>query len=218
MCQERGLDKRNVAALPMTLSNFYNVVNAQIFRAKAAVVWIGQLRTKGIGSYITMDGLTGGNAQTFYAYQIIKLRHGQKADNPQIKVPNYFIDPDGKLRKETKSSDAGFDVVVKLDKTNSSKSLKQGEEIHVPYYYESGFAQPKEEDNKFTIEVTATEEEKVIINQKLIEKGVIKVEPSIISHEEAKDIVKVDKILKEKVEPKVEEPKKRGRPSSKKEK
>jgi len=63
--------------------------------------------------------------------------------------------------------------VVKLDKTNSSKSLKQGEEIHVPYYYESGFAQPKEEDNKFTIEVTATEEEKVIIKQKLIEKGIL---------------------------------------------
>jgi len=170
--QERGLDKRNVAALPMTLSNFYNVVNAQVFRAKAAVVWIGQLRTKGIGSYITMDGLTGGNAQTFYAYQIIKLRHGQKADNPQIKVPNYFIDPDGKLRKETKSSDAGFDVVVKIDKTNSSKSLKQGEEIHVPYYYESGFAPQEINESTFTIE--GTDEEKVIIKQHLIKKGIIK--------------------------------------------
>jgi hypothetical protein len=191
--QERGLDKRNVAALPMTLSNFYNVVNAQVFRAKAAVVWIGQLRTKGIGSYITMDGLTGGNAQTFYAYQIIKLRHGQKADNPQIKVPNYFLDPDGKLRKETKSSDAGFDVVVKLDKTNSSKSLKQGEEIHVPYYYESGFAQPAADENKFTIEITSTEEEKEIIRQKLIEKGVLKPNPHIGSN--------FNDFLKEEVEP-----------------
>jgi RecA/RadA recombinase len=190
--QERGLDKKNVAALPMTLSNFYNVVNAQVFRAKAAVVWIGQLRTKGIGSYITMDGLTGGNAQTFYAYQIIKLRHGQKADNPKIKVPNYFLDPDGKLRKETKSHDSGYDVVVKIDKTNSSKSLKQGEEIHVPYYYDSGFAQPKEEDNKFTIE--GTDEQKDIIRQKLIEKGVMKSENPHIGSD-------FDEFYKKEIEP-----------------
>lgn len=177
--QERGLDKKNVAALPMTLSNFYNVVNAQVFRAKAAVVWIGQLRTKGIGSYITMDGLTGGNAQTFYAYQIIKLRHGQKADNPQTKIVHWFADPDGGVHKETKSSDAGFDVVVKLDKTNSSKSLKQGEEIHVPYYYSSGFNQPNPEDNNYVID--GTEEEKIIITKHLIKKGIIKEsEPTLV--------------------------------------
>jgi hypothetical protein len=157
-----------------------------------------------------MDGLTGGNAQTFYAYQIIKLRHGQKADNPQSKVANYFLDPDGKLRKETKSSDAGFDVVVKLDKTNSSKSLKQGEEIHVPYYYDSGFTQPIIDDNKFTIEITSTDEEKVFIRQKLIEKGIIKeeVEPTLVP-----PTIEVNerKFTEEEIKA-LDKPKKKGRP------
>ena len=214
--QERGLDKRNVAALPMMLSNFYNVVNAHVFRAKAAVVWIGQLRTKGIGSYITMDGLTGGNAQTFYAYQIIKLRHGQKADNPQNKIVHYFTDPDmDKLRKETVSEEAGFDVVVKLDKTNSSKSLKQGGEIHVPYYYESGFATPSLEE-KFIID--GTEEEKVFIAKKLAERGIVKVKVTDISEEVEPTLIPptipVDerKFTKEEIKALDAKPKKKGRP------
>lgn len=213
--QERGLDKKNVAALPMTLSNFYNVVNAQVFRAKAAVVWIGQLRTKGIGSYITMDGLTGGNAQTFYAYQIIKLRHGQKADNPQKKIAHYFTDPDKeKVHKETVSEEAGFDVVVKLDKTNSSKSLKQGGEIHIPYYYESGFTTPNLEDNPIVID--GTEEEKEFIRQKLIEKGVLKNETVVPEKNTSFDFLdkKEEDIYTEKDGTPIEEPKKksRGRP------
>ena len=170
-------------------------------------MWIGQLRTKGIGSYITMDGLTGGNAQTFYAYQIIKLRHGQKADNPQNKIVHYFTDPDmDKLRKETVSEEAGFDVVVKLDKTNSSKSLKQGGEIHVPYYYESGFATPSLEE-KFIID--GTEEEKVFIRAKLIEKGIIKeVEPTLIPPTIP---VEERKFTKEEIKA-LDKPKKKGRP------
>lgn len=214
--QERGLDKKNVAALPATLSNFYNVVNAQIFRAKAAVVWLGQMRTKGIGGYIVMQGLTGGAAQEFYAYQIIKLRHGQKADNPQIKVPNYFIDPDGKLRKETKSSDAGFDVVLKLEKTNSSKSLKQNEEVHIPYYYDSGFAPQEINESTFTIE--GTDEEKVIIRQKLIEKGVLKDDTAVLENKTEPTLVPPTievnerKFTKEEIKALDNVPKKRGRP------
>lgn len=169
--KERGLIKRNVAALPMTLSNFYNIVNAQIYRAKAAVVWIGQLRTKGIGSYITMDGLTGGNSQLFFAYQIIRLRKGQKADNPKAKIANYSIGEDGKVHKKTEEEDIGFGVVAKLDKTNSSKSLKEGSETQFPFYYESGFKELENKDDQIVI--LGTEEEKKIIILKLIEKGIL---------------------------------------------
>jgi RecA/RadA recombinase len=212
--QERGLDKKNVAALPYTLSNFYNVVNAQVFRAKAAVVWIGQLRTKGIGSYITMDGLTGGNAQTFYAYQIIKLRHGQKADNPQLKTAHYFLDPDGKMHKETQSEEAGFDVVVKVEKTNSSKSLKQGGEIHIPFYYETGFGTPNLEEDKIVLD--GTDEEKEVIREKLIEKGILKDDPDTLRI--SKDAKWTENFTPPTEELKEEPKKKRGRPSSKKEK
>jgi len=212
--QERGLDKRNVAALPMTLSNFYNVVNAQVFRAKAAVVWIGQLRTKGIGSYMTMDGLTGGNAQTFYAYQIIKLRHGQKADSPVKDVVTYFLDTDGKVHHRTSKEEVGFDVVVKLDKTNSSKSLKQGGEIHIPYYFESGFATSNLQEDKIVLE--GTPEEQAIIRQKLIEKGIF----TCTYKEKNTSFDFLDKkeedIYTEKDGTLIKEPKKRGRkPGSK---
>ena len=163
-----------------------------------------------------MDGLTGGNAQTFYAYQIIKLRHGQKADNPQNKIVHYFTDPDmDKLRKETVSEEAGFDVVVKLDKTNSSKSLKQGGEIHVPYYYESGFATPSLEE-KFIID--GTEEEKVFIAKKLAERGIVKVKVTDISEEVEPTLIPptipVDerKFTKEEIKALDAKPKKKGRP------
>jgi RecA/RadA recombinase len=70
---ERGLDKKNVASLPLTLSNFYNIVNAHVFRSKAAVIWIGQTRTKGIGSFFAHQGLTGGSAQAI------------------LRIPNYLF-------------------------------------------------------------------------------------------------------------------------------
>jgi len=169
---ERGLDKKDVAALPATLSSFYNKVNAHVFRAKSAVVWIGQMRTKGIGSYFVRDGLTGGNAQLFYAYQIVQMRRGQKADNPKIKTPSYYLDPDGKMHKETIEEEAGFGIVVKIDKTNSSKSAKEHKEIEMAYYYESGFNTPVASEDKVLIE--GTDEEKDIIRAKLIEKGILK--------------------------------------------
>jgi RecA/RadA recombinase len=214
--EERGLDKKDVAALPATLSNFYNKVNAHVFRSRAAVVWIGQLRTKGIGGYIVMQGLTGGAAQEFYAYQIIRLRRGQKVDNPKSKIIHYFADPDGGVHKETKSEDMGFDVVLKLEKTNSCKSLKELSEIHIPFYYSSGFATPNLEDTPIIID--GTEEEKTIIRQKLIEKGVLKSEEVVerkFTKEESEALDKLDE-KNSKEELKVE-PKKRGRPSSKKE-
>lgn len=134
---ERGLDKKNVAALPATLSNFYNVVNSQIFKAQAAVVWIGQLRTKGIGSYFVRDGLTGGNAQSFYAYQILRMNKGQKTNSPFNKIKHYYLDEE-KIRYKSVDEECGFSIVFKLEKTNSSKSAKNNAEIELPYVYSKG--------------------------------------------------------------------------------
>lgn len=200
---ERALEKKDVAALALTLSNFYNKVNAHVFRAKSAVIWVGQARTQGIGSYFVKQGLSGGRAQEFYAYQIIQLRHGQKVDNPKAKVIHYYCDPDMGVHKETQAEDEGFDVVVKLDKTNSSKSIKQNSEIHIPYYYDSGFKQPNAQEEKIIID--GTEEEKEIIRQKLIEKGVLKVSQDDVTQ----TIKELDTILKDVPSP--VEPKKRGR-------
>jgi RecA/RadA recombinase len=188
---ERGLDKKNVASLPMTLSNFYNVVNAHVFRSKASVVWIGQTRTKGIGSFFAHQGLTGGNAQEFYAYQIIYLRKGQKSNNPVEKRKEYRLE-DGKLKYKTVSDECGFSVVAKIIKTNSSKSAKTNQEIEIPYYDETGFYPLPERDMPITIAPDMTPSQKEEIIQILKEKGVLETN-------------------KENVEKEPEMPKKRGR-------
>ena len=167
---ERELTKKNVASLPLTLSNFYNVVNSHIFNSRASVVWIGQARTKGIGSFFVHLGLSGGNAQEFYAYQIVFMRRGQKADNPKRKEKHYFLDPDGDLHHETVKVDCGFNVVMRMEKTNSAKSVIEKKEIQIPFYYETGFKIPKEQEEKIVLDGTEEKQEK--IREMLIKKGV----------------------------------------------
>jgi len=174
--KERALEKSNIASLPKTLSEFYNTVNAHIFKARASVVWISQMRTKGIGSYFVRNGLTGGNAQLFYAYQIIYMRKGQKSNNPVKKFKEFYLDPDGKLRYITKSEDVGFSVVLKMDKTNSSKSVKENKEIEIPFYYDSGFTQvqiQKTEEIEIRIDPLMPEPEQEKVREMLIEKGIL---------------------------------------------
>lgn len=172
--KERSLEKKNVASLALTLSNFYNIVNSHVFRSRAAIIWIGQTRTQGIGSFFTRMGLSGGKAQEFYAYQKIFLRRGQKTDAPIQKYKRYFVDKDKKLRYKTENKPIGFDVVMKLEKTNSSKSAGENKEIHVPYLYDNGFVDKVPEQNETPFEIGAkTEEEKELIEKYLIEKGVI---------------------------------------------
>lgn len=171
---ERALEKNNVAALPKALSEFYNAVNAHIFRARASVVWISQMRTKGIGSYVVRTGLTGGNAQLFYAYQIIAMKKGDNSNNPVKKFKKYFLDED-KLRYETISEEVGFSVRLKMEKTNSSKSVRENKEIEIPYYYDSGFTklQILNEEPEIIIDPEASEEDKIKIETMLIDKGIL---------------------------------------------
>ena len=174
---ERSLEKKNVASLPLVLSNFYNVVNAQIFKSRASIIWIGQGRTQGIGTFFTRLGLSGGNAQEFYAYQIIFMRRGQNTDSPKNSVKKYLLDKDKKLRYKTEEIVAGFDVCMKLEKTNSCKSAKEKSELHIPFVYSEGFV------NEFAsqdegIEISGTDEEKQIIKDELIKKKIISVLPT----------------------------------------
>ena len=169
--KERSLEKKNVASLALTLSNFYNIVNAHVFRSKASVIWIGQARTQGIGSFYTRMGLSGGNAQEFYAYQIVSMRKDAKSNNPVKKYKEYFIDPDGKVRFKTKDDECGFSVVMKLTKTNSSKSKKENSELVIPYLYDKGFVDKIIEDEIVPIILDyKTEDEKKILEDYLIEK------------------------------------------------
>lgn len=173
--KERSLEKKNVAALALTLSNFYNTVNAYVFKSRAAVVWIGQARTQGIGTFFTRMGLSGGNAQEFYAYQIVMMRKGQNANAPIQKIKEYFIDPDNKIRFTTIKEPIGFDAVLKLTKTNSCKSVKENTELNIPFVYEKGFVDSIEETDEVPIRIDPemTEEQKLTISQYLMEKNIV---------------------------------------------
>lgn len=193
--KERSLEKKNVASLPLILSNFYNIVNAHIFRSRASIIWIGQGRTQGIGTFFTRLGLSGGNAQEFYAYQIIFMRRGQNADSPMKSVKRYFLDPDKNLRYKTEKVAVGFDVVMKLEKTNSCRSAQEKSELHIPFVYKEGFVDefnPEGQD----IEIKGTEEEKEIITAELILKGIIpgklKLETRKFTKEESDALDNVD--------------------------
>ena len=205
---ERALDKNNVAALPKALSEFYNAVNACVFKARAAVVWIGQERMKGIGSYVARNGLTGGNAQNFYAYQIIRMKKGERSNNPVAKVKHYTLDENKKLRYKTENEEVGFSVILKLDKTNSSKSLKENSIIEIPYVYNKGFVSEFIPEESFVID--GTDEEKIEIEKMLIEKGIITdTKEKVVKEfeERTKEDIESEINAKDVIEP----PKKRGR-------
>ena len=169
---ERSLEKKNVASLALTLSNFYNAVNALVFKSKAGVVWIGQARTQGIGGFFVHLGLSGGQAQQFYAFQIINMRRGQKADSPIEKTKEYFCDPDGKIRFQTKDNAVGFSVVMKMEKTNSSKSAKEHQTLEIPFYHETGFHPLPEREIAIKIRDGESEESIAKIKALWLEKGI----------------------------------------------
>jgi RecA/RadA recombinase len=205
--KERDLAEAEMAQLARTLSKFFRIVSPDVFKAKIAVLLIGQCRMS-LGSFIVKADLSGGEALKHWAYQTIFMRRGQGADAPSQKLVEYFLDPDKKIHKESKNIPCGFDAVLKLTKTKSSSSAVENSEIHLPFMYDRGFVNsvPQEDEQ---ILITGTDEEKVIIRQKLIEKGVLKDESTIpenkveqLSEERKED----DKKLEAKIPPK-----KRGR-------
>ena len=224
--KERSLEKKNIASLPLILSNFYNIVSAHIFRSRASIIWIGQGRTQGIGTFFTRLGLSGGNAQEFYAYQIIFMRRGQNADAPMKSVKRYFLDPDNKLRFKSEKVSVGFDVVMKLIKTNSCKSAQENSELHIPFVYKEGFVDefnPEGQD----IEISGTDEQKAKISEELIKKGILEAPENAenskiidMVEDEIENLSKVTDVTEAKKELKKlkEKSKKRGRPKGSKNK
>jgi hypothetical protein len=165
--------------------------------------------------------LGAGEAIKFYMYTCLFMRRGQGSDAPTEATKVYFLDPDGGLHSETRKEQIGFDAVIKLEKTKSSDSAKENTDIHLPFYYETGFNPIPEREVPILIE--GTEEEKAIITQKLIEKGVLKNDTTVpknsTEQEPNETIVKVIKKIEQPIETKEvieNKTKKRGRPSTKK--
>ena len=173
--KERELASKEIAELARTLSKFFRVVSPDVFNAQASVIMIGQIRIAGIGSFYTHADLSGGEALKHWAFTRVFVRRGQRSDAPVQKFKEYLIDPEGKIRYSTKKEAIGFDVVMKLEKTKSSHSVKEGSEVHLPFIYEKGFVDTVEESEDMSIKIDseANEEEKKKIKKYLIEKQMI---------------------------------------------
>lgn len=169
--KEKSVRDDTMAQLARKLSQFFRMCATPVYKANISVVLIGQVRTKGIGSFYTFDGLSGGNALEHWMILCIQLRQGQKADAPQKKYKELFLDPAGKLHKVTKQDQIGFDCVAQIDKAHISGSKPKGSQIHIPFYTDGGFIIPEETEEIPQI-ITGTEEEKEIIREMVCKKGI----------------------------------------------
>ena len=214
--KEKSVDDETIALLARQLGHFFRMCSTPVFKGKVAVLMIGQVRTQGIGSFYIHDGLSGGKALLHWAYQTVYMRRGQRADSPQQEWKELFLDPDGKMHKIIKKEAVGFDCVLKLEKTKSSKSMTEGSDIHAPFYFETGFKEPEIKEELIKIVGTEEEKEKIqeLLEAKAVKLGEVKEQAPEIQKEEEKE----EGEGKKKSEPSAEEgdTKKRGRGRPKK--
>jgi len=128
--KQRSVEDDEMALLARKLGKFFRVAGTPVHKAKASVLLIGQVRTSGLGSFITKDGLSGGHALKHWSVFTLYMRRGQKADAPTEKY---------KEEGKTKYKVVGFDSVIKIEKTKVSDGKPEGSEIHIPFYFEEGY-------------------------------------------------------------------------------
>jgi len=136
--KERSISDDTMALLARKLSQFFRICASSVYKANCAVLMIGQVR-KELGSFIVRDGLSGGCALQHWAVMIMHMRQGQGADAPVEKVKTEYEDTDGKIHKETKEVKLGHDTVFKIEKTKVSGGKPEGSDIHIPFYFKTGF-------------------------------------------------------------------------------
>lgn len=135
---EKEMDKETIALLARTMSKFFKMVSNDIAKNNVAVLFVGQARVGGIGTFYVRDVLSGGRAISFWSAMILRFRKGQSADAPKVRIK------EGDKTKETR---IGFNLVVKLEKTQVVGTMRENSETSLPFYYETGFDAPKEIKN-----------------------------------------------------------------------
>jgi len=139
--KEKSLDDDTMALVPRRLSKFFKKAAPSVDESNCAVVMIGQTR-KGLGSFVVLDQLTGGNALLHWSALTMHCRRGKKANAPNIKADNGKKDKNGKKKLDEVA--IGYEMVVKIDK--SKVGPDEGKETRLPFYFGSGFIKPEEED------------------------------------------------------------------------
>jgi RecA/RadA recombinase len=132
--KERSVQDDTMALLARKLSQFFRMATPSISDAKCALLLIGQSRMD-LGSFIKMETLSGGHALMHNSRLILRIRRGQGADAPTEKRPTDKVTEKG--RPEMKNVAIGFDAVIHVNKSQIQGCI-EGNEIHVPFYFESG--------------------------------------------------------------------------------
>lgn len=135
----KSLEDDTMALLARKLGQFFRMSASRVYRAKVAVLMVGQVRTQGIGTFITKLGLSGGHALKHWSIMTLYMRKGQGVD-----APTRTEVVEGKKEKVK----VGFDCVVVLEKTKVTGSKIEGSEIHLPFRFETGFLETKEKVNE----------------------------------------------------------------------
>ena len=145
---DKSVEDDNIALLARKMSQFLVMSKDAVYAANAGILMIGQVRT-GIGPFMSPIVLTGGLAQKHYSLITLLMRRGQKADAPTEKYVEEVEDEEGKIHKKTKERIIGFDCVLKVIKKKIGGCQVEGSQLHLPFYFETGFFQSKkqEEDN-----------------------------------------------------------------------
>lgn len=158
---DKSVADDTMALLARKLSQFFRMATDPVKRGNVAVLLIGQTRMN-LGGYVVIEKLSGGNALHHYSKGILQLNKGQKADAPTEKRSTGELTPSGNASKETVQ--IGFDCSIKVNKCQINGMAREGTNLHLPYFYESGFYLPeriKEEIKKEEQEIagqTATED------------------------------------------------------------
>lgn len=209
----KSLESDTMALLARKLAQFFRMASTSIYKANIALIMIGQTRTD-LGGFIALQKLSGGNALIHNSVLTIYMRKGQKSNRPQISYKVAFVDPDKKVHVHTKKEDAGFSIVMKINKKQCEGGENEGSQLEIPFYFDTGFVTPIEENIPIEIEAE-TEEDKTLINDYLVKK---ELKERGFSDESIKNVKDGLQDAKEGKIDKLEEPKKkkRGRPSKKK--
>lgn len=133
----KSTEDESMALLARKLGQFLRMSGPYIYQGNVALVLIGQVRTQGIGSFITKLGLSGGHAVKHWSVLTLYMRKGQGADAP---TENQIIDGEKEKVK------IGFDLVVNLEKTKVGGSEVEGQNIHLPFYFKTGFRAKEDVD------------------------------------------------------------------------
>lgn len=143
--KEKSMEKDNMAILARKMSEFLRRTCGVVYKAKTAVILIGQVRTGGIGTFITKDELTGGRAIKFYSMLTVHMRKGQGIDAPTYEFDIIEINKKTKKEKKTKGSiKIGFSLVLIIEKTKKCHSKPEGSQLRIPFYSLTGFEKPSD--------------------------------------------------------------------------